>query len=30
MKYLKPYKIYESDNICNTCNGSGKVGREMQ
>ena len=29
MRHLKPYKIYESDNICTTCNGSGKVGREI-
>ena len=29
MKHLKSYKIYESDNICTNCNGSGKVGREI-
>ena len=29
MRHLKPYKIYESDNVCTTCNGSGKVGREI-
>lgn len=28
MKHLKPYKIYESDNVCTTCNGTGEVDRE--
>ena len=29
MKHLKPYKIYESDNICTTCNGTGEVDKEI-
>jgi DnaJ-class molecular chaperone len=29
MKHLKPYKIYESDNICNTCKGTGEVDKEI-
>ena len=29
MKHLKAYKIYESDNVCTTCNGTGEVDREI-
>jgi hypothetical protein len=29
MKHLKTYKIYESDNVCTTCNGTGEVDREI-
>jgi hypothetical protein len=29
MKHLKTYKIYESDNVCNTCNGTGEVDKEI-
>jgi len=29
MKHLKSYKIYESDNVCTTCNGTGEVDREI-
>lgn len=29
MKHLKPYNIYESDNVCTTCNGKGEVDREI-
>jgi len=29
MKHLKLYKIYESDNICTTCNGTGEVDKEI-
>jgi hypothetical protein len=29
MKHLKTYKIYESDNVCTTCNGTGEVDKEI-
>ena len=29
MKHLLTYKIYESDNVCTTCNGTGEVDREI-
>jgi len=29
MKHLKTYKIYESDNVCTTCNGAGEVDKEI-
>jgi hypothetical protein len=29
MRHLKPYKIYESDNICTTCNGTSEVEQEI-
>ena len=29
MKHLKTYKIYESDNVCTTCNGTGEVEQEI-
>jgi DnaJ-class molecular chaperone len=29
MKHLKTYNIYESDNVCTTCNGTGEVEREI-
>ena len=29
MRHLKPYKIYESDNVCTTCNGKGEVDKEI-
>lgn len=30
MKHLKTYKIYESDNVCTTCNGTGEVDKEIK
>lgn len=29
MKHLKTYNIFESDNICSTCDGRGEVDREI-
>jgi hypothetical protein len=29
MKHLKTYKIYESNDVCTTCNGTGEVDREI-
>jgi len=29
MKHLKTYKIYESDDVCTTCNGTGEVDKEI-
>lgn len=29
MKHLKTYKIYESDDVCSTCKGTGEVDKEI-